>query len=271
MESELQARESADEALARGILFLRSNKDKPRTSPKKLADGKIVPDFEGVGEEGIPWILEATFRGITPALEVMLPSHVDMIKEGVLAKNGEAKVILWLGSRNQNHIIQREIGKAIDNHPNIFFMIKNQMWKDSDHWRGIVRHILSGGSTENINRISLCYRGDSPKNAKYRNPPNLDYALITRYEVEKEFGIPIRLIGDPSHAAGYTTENVIKMAYRMLRHRTILPDGSEGKFDGLMIETHKDPPNAKTDNGQQLNWQQLDRIIRYLNKNYPTL
>lgn len=254
-ESRHQVLDSAREILARNIdmHIMRMCLWKPRTKP----------GFEGVGIQGLPWFTEVALMGITPATEVLIPEHAEMVMNAVLPYTLEQKVIMWIGSRNQNHLVQKQIASVIAGEPRAILIAKNQMWKDPDHWKGIIGHILSGGVDPN--QIILCHRGFAPRTNEYRNPPDLDMALNVQHDLLKEFGVVFPMIGDPSHAAGISQENVIKMAKQMLDFERII-DGQRMCFNGLMIEVHPDPENAMTDKGQQLTWNQLDDIHRYANQ-----
>ena len=81
-----------------GIKIMRASLWKPRTAP----------GFEGVGAKGISWLAEATNMGITVATEILLPHQLTQLIRGIGKKGDLSKVLLWIGSRNQNHLIQRE-------------------------------------------------------------------------------------------------------------------------------------------------------------------
>src|SRR3989338_2226395 len=144
-----------------GIKIMRASLWKPRTQP----------GFEGIGTKGISWLAEITMLGITVATEILLPEQLTQLIKGI-NKNGDlSKVLLWIGSRNQNHLIQRGIAKIIKEKmpKTVKLLIKNQAWTDERHWLGIVDHILGSGISPK--RLILCHRGFSPNNQK--NPENL--------------------------------------------------------------------------------------------------
>ena len=253
-ESHEQLVSSAEQALSRGIRILRGSEIKPRT----------IPGFEGFGNTVIPWFLEVAKMGLTPATEVMLPQHAAATMDGVLGKNSQAQLVLWIGSRNQNHIIQREIGCVVAGESRVKLMIKNQMWPDKKHWIGIVKHVLAGGAT--LDQIWLCHRGFTPTLNGYRNPPNLQMALEVQHSLWQEYGVELPLIGDPSHIAGYSADNVISMAKQILDFRWESPEGEIKRVNGLMTEVHPNPPAAMTDSSQQLSWEQFDKVLEYASK-----
>lgn len=238
-ESREQMLLSAQEALKRDIEAVRLSLWKPRTKP----------GFKGIGDKGIPVLLEVAQMGVQPATEIMLPQHANRIMEGVLAKDSTARVILWLGARNQNDLIQHDIGKIIAGEPRVTLMIKNPMWPDKNHWRGIVEHVLSAGASPS--QLLLCHRGFAPSSREFRNPPDLNMALSLKYDLQAEFGFPVPLLIDPSHISGEPPERVIETAIELIT-----------QADGLIIEVHPNPPAALTDQNQQLNWHQFDEMLR---------
>lgn len=215
-----------------GITHVRANLRKPRTEP----------GFDGVGKIGIPWLQEIASQDLVPSLEVLHAREVDMLMEEILGKVPHSALLVWLGSRNQNHDIQQEIGKAVAGESRIKVMIKNQPWRDEAHWRGIAKHLATGGADKS--QLLMCHRGFAPwdkSETNMRNIPDLDMAL----KVKIETGLPMIL--DPSHIGG---------------QRGIVV-GLIGQFlelpwvDGQIIEVHPNPDQARTDAKQQLTWEIL--------------
>lgn len=235
-ESREQVCQTIEEAKKRNIDAVRLSLWKPRTAPS----------FDGVGEEGIPWLIEVAKMGLTPATEVMLPSDAESVINAVI-KNTNEKILIWLGSRNQHHRIQAEIGRVIAGEPRAMLMIKNQMWPDKAHWEGIIDHVLSGGASED--QLLLCHRGFAPSINGFRNTPDFSMAL----SLKEKRKIPMLL--DPSHIGG-TVQNVMEIARQGMTYR----ENGIG-FDGIIIEVHPDPKNAMTDSKQQLSWNMLDVLL----------
>ncbi len=239
VENRTQMITSAQELKEMGINNLRASWWKPRTRP----------GFEGMGIEAAPWAAEITKMGITIGTEVMIPDHVTDVINGIADNGGDpAKIFLWLGSRNQNQFIQRDITKRIKDeaHNNTKLLIKNQPWGDEAHWLGIVDHVTDSGFP--ADRLILCHRGfsvfgrDNPDNL--RNLP--DYEMAMR--VREITGLP--MIIDPSHIGG-NTENVL----------AVLRNAQQYDFDGVMIEAHPDPKVAMTDAKQQLTFSVLNNLL----------
>lgn len=237
LESRDHAHITMQQAGLLGISILRLNLWKPRTKP----------GFEGVGEKGIPWIQEAAEQGFTPAMEVITPLQAELLMEEVLAKFAHARLLLWIGSRNQNHLVQREIGQVIAGDPRASLMLKNQPWRDKEHWRGMVEHVKDGGASND--QLLLCHRGFAPwdkAKSQTRNVMDLDMAL----ELKTEVGLPLVL--DPSHIAGKKEQ--VKSLIKKLQ--------TAEDVDGQIIEVHPDPEKAKTDASQQLHWSELGETLR---------
>lgn len=222
------------EAKKRHVDFLRINLWKPRTKP----------GFEGVGEVGISWMIEAAKQGVNPGTEVLTPNQAKLVMDTVLSAVPNTKLLLWLGARNQNHFIQKEIAQIAARDKRVFLLVKNQPWVNEDHWEGIIEHVLAAG-VQKENLIN-CHRGFAPHGDNplgLRNKP--DWEMAQR--VREKNGIPV--IFDPSHTGG-SVPNVFILA----------KEAAENGMDGLMIEVHHDPKNALTDQKQQVTWEEFDAI-----------
>lgn len=235
LETQAHGQITVTEAHQSGISTVRMNLWKPRTQP----------GYEGAGEAGMPWVIEAAESGLEVAMEVLNAEQADWVMEEVLGKVPHATLLLWLGSRNQNHLIQKEVGAAIAGEDRVRLMLKNQPWRDEAHWKGMVEHVLSGGAHRE--QLLLCHRGHAPhdkKTAPMRNLPDLEMARKVRDE------LVLPLILDPSHIGG-SVELVKQLAHEYAQQDWI---------DGQIIEVHPDPKNAKTDAKQQLTWDELREL-----------
>lgn len=240
-ESKEQILASITEAKKRGVDFLRISLWKPRTKP----------GFDGLGKSGIPLLVEAVKMGINPATEVMLPSHAKAVMDAVLPVLKKGKLLLWIGSRNQNHLLQQQIAKVVNKDKRVFLLVKNQPWADENHWEGIIGHVLTGGASKD--NLILCHRGFGPNGHNplgLRNVP--DYEMAMRIKMTTV----LPMVFDPSHTGG-SVPNVLKLAKEALSY----------DFDGVMVEVHPDPTNALTDAKQQLTWEQFDKLVKAYEKN----
>ena len=221
--------------------WLRASLEKPRTSP----------GFEGASLKGIPWLVKIASEEIGIATELMQPQTIEPLLNSLSEHNNSSSLIVWLGSRNQNHRIQTEISRRLmDSSISPLLMIKNQPWGDESHWLGIVDHVLSTGFP--LSRLILYHRGfypyrvDNPHNL--RNIPDFEMAI----RVKEKTGLP--LILDPSHIAG-SQEKVTK----------VINMAQSFPFDGYMIEVHPNPSQAKSDSQQQLTFAQFGQALKLIN------
>ncbi len=258
LESRCQALATAANAQARGIKKIRMPRVKPRTGP----------GWDGIGDEGLEILAEVAQMGLTPATEVLMPVDADKTMEKVLGSHGETNLILWLGARNFNHIIQQSVGRAIGGEPRVKLGIKNPMWggkEGAEAWIGAVMHVISCGTVDPA-QLMLIHRGFAPSTESFRNQPDFDLAVEVAEKVEAELGFRIPLLGDPSHIAGKSPENVMAVAQDIANFEAAVNHHSRG-FDGIMVEVYpSDNPaqDAKTDKNQQLTWTQWDQMIHQI-------
>ncbi|PIS16050.1 hypothetical protein COT62_00445 [Candidatus Roizmanbacteria bacterium CG09_land_8_20_14_0_10_41_9] len=240
-ESRKQVLETAVSMKERNIPIVRASLWKPRTKP----------GFDGVGADGIPWLAEATKMGVTVATEVLLPNHVTEVLNGIKGDGDPSQVLFWLGSRNQSHLIQREVASRMKEEApeTVKLMIKNQPWNDMNHWLGIVDHVTDAGFPPE--RILLCHRGFYPNGGEnpmgLRNIPDFEMAM----RVRELTGLP--MLVDLSHIAG----SVDKVPL-------VANEARQYDMDGYMIEVHPNPSVAKSDAKQQLNINEFDRLLKQL-------
>ena len=241
LESRQQLRDCVQALKAMGVKMVRASLWKPRTQP----------GWEGMGWMSLPLLLEETLpHGLIPATEIISAEHALMVVHALEHHGSDARMIVWLGSRNQNHMEQKKISKILATGPDgITFMFKNQMWDDERHWMGICEHILGEGFPRE--RLMVCHRGFSPGKAPnqkgYRNLPDFEMAM----RIKEKTGLPMLL--DPSHIGG-SRENVAEICRMSTAYN----------FDGYIIEMHSDPKNAKTDANQQLDPSELQELLTAL-------
>jgi chorismate mutase len=241
-ETEEQVLQSARELKKQGVQAMRACLWKPRTKP----------GFDGVGIEGLNWLIKAADEtGLIISTEVIIPEHVSLIAKKIATLKNKPRMMLWIGSRNQNHMLQREIAKRVVNEmpKDTILMIKNQPWIDSLHWVGIVEHAISAGFPKE--NLMVAHRGFSANKREnprgYRNLPDHEEAMY----VKEVTNLPMLL--DPSHIGG-TRENVVHVIKNALKH----------DYDGMIIEVHPDPKNAKTDAKQQVDINLLKDILEMI-------
>ncbi len=239
-ETEEQFLETATQIKNEGYAnVLRAGVWKPRTRPGS---------FEGTGEPALPWLQEAKKQtGLPVAVEVANPQHIELaLKYGV--------DILWVGARTTvNPFNVQELADALKG-VDVPVLIKNPVNPDLQLWIGAFERFNRAG----IRKIGAIHRGFSnAQETRYRNSPMWQIAI----ELKTIFP-QLPVIGDPSHMAG-------KRAYLY----EIAQRAMDLNYDGLIIESHRDPDNAWSDASQQLTPAALGSMLHELSvrhKEYGT-
>ncbi len=235
-ETEEQLLETSQRIKDVGITTIRAGIWKPRTRPN---------NFEGIGEEALRWIQNVKKEtGLKFAVEVATPKHVyEAIKHNI--------DILWIGARSTtNPFTVQEIAEALRG-AQVPVLVKNPINPDLALWLGAIERLTNVG----LSKIGAIHRGFSSfKQTKYRNLP------VWQIPLELKRKLPnIPLICDPSHIGG---------------SRDLIFDLSQNAmdldYDGLIIETHRDPENAWSDASQQITPETLGSIIKNLKYRTPT-
>jgi chorismate mutase len=230
-ETEEQVMQTCQQIAASGqASALRAGIWKPRTRPDS---------FEGLGEEALPWLIEAGKSvGLPVAVEVANRTHAETaLKAGVN--------ILWIGARTTvNPFAVQEIADVLKG-TNVPVMIKNPVNPDLELWLGAFERFEKAGLTD----LVAIHRGFSVyKHPKYRNVPSWEIPIGLR---ERRPDLP--LICDPSHITGNRT----------LLHE-VAQKAMDLNFDGLMIEAHVTPDEAWSDAAQQITPFVLNELIHKL-------
>ena len=217
-ESPQQVMETARGLTGCGVSVFRAGLWKPRTHPGC---------FEGVGAEGLPWLLAVREEtGLPVMTEVAGAKHVEAcLKAGLDA--------LWIGARTTaNPFLVQEIADALAGSDTPVY-IKNPVHPDPELWAGAVERLQRAG----VRRIGLVLRGfTTPESGPCRNAPlwHLAVGMRTRFP-------ELPLLVDPSHIAG---------------ERSLVPEIAQKALDlgldGLMVEVHAHPEAALSDAAQQL-------------------
>lgn len=202
---------------------------KPRTRPG---------GFEGVGEEGLPWLEEVKREtGMYIATEVATRAHV----QAALAHNVD---VLWIGARTSaNPFAMQEIADTIaESGRDVAVLVKNPVNPDLELWIGALQRIYNAG----VRRLGAIHRGFSAYGKHlYRNSP------LWRIALELARRVPgLTILCDPSHISG--------------RRELIAPLSQQAidmGFDGLIIESHCDPDCALSDKSQQITPEVLNYIL----------
>ena len=210
--------------------YFRSGIWKPRTRPNS---------FEGVGESGIPWLLEVKKQfGFPVATEVANKHHLE-----ACLKNGID--LVWIGARTTaSPFAMQELADVLQG-VDIPVLVKNPVNAELNLWIGGMERLHKAG----VKQIGAIHRGFSGiENSIYRNLPmwNLSMEL-------KRIHPEIPVICDPSHICG-RREPLAKISQYAM----------DIGLDGLMIETHIDPSSALSDAGQQITPSTLKELVNGL-------
>lgn len=229
-ENREQVLETARRLKDEGVSILRAGLWKPRTKPGC---------FEGVGQEGMSWLLEARDRyGLFLATEVATEEHVrSCVKEGI--------DLLWIGARSASSpFVMQEIANALKGH-NVPVLVKNPISPDLELWIGALERLNRAGITQ----IGAIHRGfASLSDGTLRNPPHWSVPI----ELKRRYPA-LTVFCDPSHMGG--------------KRDLIAPLSQEAMdlgMDGLMVECHADPDHAWSDAQQQITPEALGGILKGL-------
>lgn len=188
--------------------------------------------FQGLGESGLRLLREAAERhGLRTITEVMEPNQVEAIYDFA--------DVFQVGARNmQNFALLKELGKT--DKP---VFLKRGASATIDEWLMSAEYVISGGNPN----VILCERGIRTFETYTRNTLDLSAVPV----VQKKSHLPV--FADPSHGTGIRGK-VTPMA------RAAVAAGA----DGLMIETHPDPPSALSDGPQSLFFDQFAELMRQI-------
>lgn len=190
--------------------------------------------FQGLGEEGLKYLREvADSVGLFVVTEVMDTRQVELV-----AKYSD---MLQIGARNmQNFDLLREVG--ISHKP---VLLKRGLSSTIKEWLLSAEYILAKGNF----KVMLAERGIRTFETATRNTLDLNAIPV----VKQETHLPILV--DPSHATG-KWEYVAPMAKAAVA----------GGADGLMIEVHNNPEEAKSDGEQSLLPKKFSLLMQDLKK-----
>ncbi len=186
--------------------------------------------FQGLGEEGLRYLKEAGEKyGLPVISEIVSPTHVEMMADYV--------DIFQIGARNmQNFELLKAVGAKRRT-----VMVKRGLAATIEEWLMAAEYLLAHGAVD----VILCERGIRTFETYTRN--SLDISSIP--VVKKLSHLPVFV--DPSHATG-------------IREK-VLPVGLAAVAagaDGLIVEVHPDPDNAKSDGPQSLFPEQFEKLMR---------
>lgn len=230
VETEEQLLDTCQQLKELGLNMVRGGVWKPRTRPDA---------FEGVGVPALKWIQNVKkITGQSFMIEVGNPKHVEeALKHDI--------DVLWIGARSTvNPFTVQEIAEAMRG-IDIPVLVKNPINPDLALWIGAVERISRVG----ITKIAAIHRGFSSfQNTRFRNLP------MWAIPIEFKRTLPsIPMICDPSHIGG-SRELIFELSQKAI----------DLDYDGLLIETHRDPDKAWSDAKQQITPTSLALIMKNL-------
>ena len=208
--------------------------DVQRSGAALMRGGAFKPrtspySFQGMGTEGLDLLLKAkAATGMPIVTEIMSPKYCQLFEDKV--------DVIQVGARNmQNFDLLKEVGKL--SKP---VLLKRGLSNSYEEWIMSAEYIMSEGN-ENV---ILCERGIRTFETYTRN--TLDVSAIPA--VKRMSHLPV--IVDPSHSAGM---------YWMVEPLALAAVAAGA--DGLIIEVHNDPANAKCDGQQSLTPERFDNLM----------
>ena len=188
--------------------------------------------FQGLGEEGLQYLREAGDRfGLLVVTEVMDTRSVELV--------AQYADMLQIGARNmQNFDLLKECG--ISKKP---VLLKRGLSATVSELLLSAEYLLSKGNF----KVMLCERGIRTFETATRNTIDINAVPVVKMETH----LPILV--DPSHGTG-KREFVIPIA------RAAVAAGC----DGIMVEVHPNPEEAKSDGPQSLLPHQFEAMMKEL-------
>ncbi|MDR2579301.1 MAG: 3-deoxy-7-phosphoheptulonate synthase [Chitinispirillales bacterium] len=223
-----------------GIKIIRGGAYKPRTSPYS---------FQGMGLEGLKLLAEVRKKfGLKIVTEATgLHHHIDEAgnkeQRNVLENVIDYADIIQIGARNmKSYGFLQELGILTKDCKKPILLKRGDSSTLKDFLLA-AEYIVANGNPN----VILCLRGIRTFEEEKFQRYTPDIGAIT--VLKRESNLPV--IFDPSHAVGY---------------RASVPGAALAAVaagaDGLLIETHNDPPNAMCDGEQSVTEEQLRDIKR---------
>jgi 3-deoxy-7-phosphoheptulonate synthase len=190
--------------------------------------------FQGLGVPALQLLAEAReTTGLPIISEVVDAADIEVFDRHV--------DVLQVGARNmQNFALLRAVGQS--RHP---VLLKRGLSATIEEWLLAAEYILAAGNPN----VILCERGIRTFETATRNTLDLSAVPVLRSRTH----LPI--VVDPSHGTGH----------RSLVGPMALAGAAVGA-DGLLIEVHPDPPNARSDGDQSLSFEEFGALMDELRR-----
>jgi 3-deoxy-7-phosphoheptulonate synthase len=195
--------------------------------------------FQGLGEQGLQILAGAAKRhGLAVVTEIMSEHDVDLV--------GRYTDIFQVGARNmQNFALLRVLGET--SKP---VLLKRSMMGTIEELLLSAEYVMKGGNS----RVILCERGIRTFETQTRN--TLDIAAVP--VIRRLSHLPI--IVDPSHAMG-------DWHYVGAASLAAMAAGA----DGIIVEIHPKPTEAKSDGKQSLNFESFEDLMSRVRRLAPAI
>ena len=186
-------------------------------------------EFQGLGEKGLELLaLAKKETGLGIVTELLSEKHVEKV--------AAVADLLQIGARNaQNFSLLQAAagsGKAV--------MLKRGLAMKVEEWLMAAEYVMSAGNGQ----VILCERGIRTFETGMRNTLDLGAVALAK----RESHLPV--VVDPSQGAG-RVDLVIALS------RAAVAVGA----DGLLVEVHPEPAEAKSDGQQQLDLAGLNLLV----------
>lgn len=184
--------------------------------------------FQGEGEKALRWARRAADQNnLALVTEALSETEVDLV--------AEYSDLIQVGTRNmQNFSLLKRAGSA--RKP---VLLKRGLCSTVEEWLLAGEYLMKHGASE----VIFCERGLRHYDSSTRNLLDLGAAALLKHH----YGLPV--IVDPSHALG--------------RRDLIMPLAIASVamgVDGVMVEMHPDPGQAKSDAAQALSPSELEEL-----------
>jgi len=185
--------------------------------------------FQGLGEEALELLAEAhQATGLPIVTEVMSPEQVPIV-----ARYAD---VLQVGARNmQNYTLLNAIGQSQNT-----VLLKRGMMATVEELLMAAEYILAHGNR----RVILCERGIRTFETATRNTTDINAIPVLKSLTH----LPVIL--DPSHSTGHW-EYVTAIARA----------GIAAGADGLIVEVHQNPEEARSDGAQSLKPERFVQLV----------
>jgi 3-deoxy-7-phosphoheptulonate synthase len=186
--------------------------------------------FQGLGEEGLEYLAEAReATGLPVVTEAMSPEQVSLV--------AQYADVIQIGARNmQNYALLNAAGEI-----NKTVLLKRGMMSTIEELLMSAEYILAKGNTS----IMLCERGIRTFEKYTRNTTDINAVPVLKHLTH----LPVIL--DPSHSTG-------KWEYVVAVAKAAIAAGA----DGLIVEVHPNPTEAKSDGAQSLKPEKFAQMVR---------